>query len=179
MELQEIIGLHNHVVEFQEGKTLFHAVLVALSCQHTINSEVGTNLTKQINIIQLAEPVTIVYHQCLAVTKINEACHLLLELIAVILNILIGEHFAHITAARRITYSTSTTTYKTHWPVTSLLKMRHNHKPQKMAYMKAVSCWIKTNIEGNLLIFKHCTNFIFVSTLGDVATLFQHIKNTC
>ena len=179
MKLQEIIGLHNHVIEFQEGKALFHAVLVALSCQHTINSEVGTHLTKQINIVQLAEPITVIYHQCLAITKVNKACHLLLELIAVILNILIGEHFAHITATRRITYSTSTAAYKTYWSVTGLLKVGHNHKSKKVTYMKAVSSWIKTNVEGNLLILKHCTNFIFISTLGDVATLFQHIKNTC
>ena len=32
----EIVALHDHVVKLKEGKTLFHTLLVALSCKHTV-----------------------------------------------------------------------------------------------------------------------------------------------
>ena len=41
----EIIALHDHVVEFKEGKTLFHSLLVALCSQHVVNTEAGTHFS--------------------------------------------------------------------------------------------------------------------------------------
>ena len=34
----EVIGLHDHIVEFQEGQALFHALLIALGPQHIVHS---------------------------------------------------------------------------------------------------------------------------------------------
>ena len=59
----EIIALHDHVVELQEAKSLLHTLLVAFSRQHTIDREMRSNLTQYLYIIQIKQPVRIIYHK--------------------------------------------------------------------------------------------------------------------
>ena len=179
MKLQEVIGLHNHVVELQEGQALFHTVLVALSCQHTVNSKMRSYIPQQLNVVQLAEPISVVDNQSLVIAEIKKSSHLLLEAIAIVLNILVGKHLAHIGTTRWITYSTSTAAYQANRTMTCSLHMGHNHQAQKMTYMKAVCCWIKTYIEGYLLVSQHLPHFVLVGALGNIASFLQYIKNTC
>ena len=37
----EVVGLHDHVVELQEGEALLHALLVALRPEHVVHAEAG------------------------------------------------------------------------------------------------------------------------------------------
>ena len=59
----EIIALHDHVVKLQEAKSLLHTLLVAFSRQHTIDREMRSNLTQYLYIIQIKQPVRIIYHK--------------------------------------------------------------------------------------------------------------------
>ena len=78
-EVIEVVGLHNHIVEFQEGKALFHPLLVALGPEHIVYAEAGAHFTKEVHIIELQEPVGIVHHLGLALAELNEPLHLLFE----------------------------------------------------------------------------------------------------
>ena len=41
----KVVGLHDHVVKLQEGKSLLHTLLVALGTEHIVNGEAGTYLS--------------------------------------------------------------------------------------------------------------------------------------
>ncbi len=62
----EVVALHDHVVELQEGQTLLHALLVALGAQHVVHGEAGAHLAQQFNVVQVQQPVGVVQHQGLA-----------------------------------------------------------------------------------------------------------------
>jgi hypothetical protein len=60
------------------------------------------NFTQEIHVIQPQQPIRIIRHNRFSIRKINEARHLLLEAGNVVLDFLLGEHFAHIRFAGRI-----------------------------------------------------------------------------
>ena len=82
----EVIGLHNHVVKFQEGQALLHPLLIALSPEHVVDRETGTHVTEKINVIELQEPIGIVDHNGLSLSEIDEPLHLLFEAVTVVLD---------------------------------------------------------------------------------------------
>jgi len=47
----EVVALHDHVVELEEGQALLHALLIALGAEHVVDGEAGTHITQQLNII--------------------------------------------------------------------------------------------------------------------------------
>ena len=36
-QVVEVVGLHDHIVELQEGQALFHALLIALGPEHVVH----------------------------------------------------------------------------------------------------------------------------------------------
>ena len=98
----EIVGLHDHVVEFQKAQAALHALLVAFCAQHVVDREACADLAQQINIIERNEPFGIVKHQGLAVGEIDELLHLALETFRIVVDILTRQHLAHIGTAGRI-----------------------------------------------------------------------------
>ena len=170
VELHEIIRLHNHVIEFQEGQSLFHALLVALCRKHAIDREMRPDIPQQFNVIQSPQPVAIIDHQRPALIEINKALHLFLEAVAVMLDHFIGKHLAHIAPSRRIPYRTGAATDKADRPVTGPLHVRHGHKAEEMSDMKAVRGGIKADIKSNLFIFQQGAHLFFIGALLDKST---------
>ena len=62
VEHVEVVALHYHVVEFEEGKTFFHALLVALRSEHIIHREAGSDLPQKLHIVEPEYPVRVVDH---------------------------------------------------------------------------------------------------------------------
>ena len=56
----EVVGLHNHIVELQEGQALFHALLVALSTEHIVDGEACADLPQEFDIIEVQQPIGVV-----------------------------------------------------------------------------------------------------------------------
>ena len=98
----KVIGLHDHIVEFQERKALLHALFVAFGAEHVVHTEARAHFAQQLHIIQVQKPLGIVQHHGLAFTELNKALHLTLEALGIVRNILLGQHFAHIRPAGRI-----------------------------------------------------------------------------
>ena len=65
-QIVEVIGLHGHVVEFQEGKALFHPALEALRPEHIVDGEAGANVPDEFHIIEVQQPVGVIHHLGLA-----------------------------------------------------------------------------------------------------------------
>ena len=49
----EVVALHNHVVELQEGQALLHALLVALGPEHVVHAEAGAHFPQQLHVVEV------------------------------------------------------------------------------------------------------------------------------
>src|SRR3546814_19930882 len=65
-QLAEIIGLEDHVIEFEEGQRLLalEPELDRIEGQHAVDGEVRADITQQIDIAELAQPFVIIDHYC-------------------------------------------------------------------------------------------------------------------
>ncbi len=63
VELDEIIGLHDGIVEFQEGQRLVavQPQLDAVHGQHAVDRKVPADIAQEGNVIQLVQPLGIVH----------------------------------------------------------------------------------------------------------------------
>ena len=161
----EIIRLHNHVVELKEGKALFHALLVALSAQHIIDTEAGAYLTQQLHIVELEKPISVIEHDGLIRAKFDKALHLTLEAFGIVVDVLRGEHLAHIGATRGITDHSGTAANEGNGTVPCHLQALHQRQGHKVTGRQAIGCAVKANIEGRLALIDHFFDFFFIGNL--------------
>ena len=63
----EIVALHDHVVELEEGQTALPALLVALEGQHLVYAEACAYLAQNVDVVEIHQPVGVVDHDSLAV----------------------------------------------------------------------------------------------------------------
>ena len=50
---EEVVALHNHVVEFQEGQALLHPLLVAFGPEHVVHREAGADISDKLHVIEV------------------------------------------------------------------------------------------------------------------------------
>ena len=148
----EVVALHDHVVELQEGQALLHALLVALGAQHVVHGEAGSYLAQQLNVVQIQQPVGVVQHQSLALGEINELLHLLFKACGIVSDIVLGQHLAHVGAAGGITDHRGAATDQSDGLVACQLQALHQGQRQKMAGGQAVSGAVKANVKGSLAV---------------------------
>ena len=98
----EVIRLHDHIVKFKEAEPLLHTLLVAFGTQHIVDGKVCADLTQQFNIVQVKQPVGIVYHDGFVIGKVDKTAHLNLEAFNVVIDDLFRHHRAHVGSAGRI-----------------------------------------------------------------------------
>ena len=53
VQIPEVVCLHYHVVELEEGKALLHALLVALCTQHVVYRKARAHFAQEIDIVEL------------------------------------------------------------------------------------------------------------------------------
>ena len=177
IQAQEVIGLHDHVVEFQEGKSLLHSLLIASGAEHIIDGEMNADITDEFNIIEVAEPVGIVDHQSLVGSEFNEAAHLLLEALAVVVDLLDRHHGPEILSSGRVSDHTGTAADECDRLVAGLLQTLHQKQGHKVTDMKRVGGRVKTNIESRLAVVDQVSDLILVCQLGQKPSCLQFLKN--
>ena len=173
----EIIGLHNHIVELKEGQSLLHALFVALGAQHIIDREAGADLTEQLHIVEIQQPVRIVEHQRLALAEFNEALHLPLEAFCVMVDILSREHSAHISSAGRVPDHGRAAADEGNRLIACQLQPLHKCQCHEMSGGQAVCRAVKAYIESCLTGIDHGFDFFLVGHLGDKSPCYQLIVN--
>ena len=110
VQMIEIIGLHDHVIKFQEAESLLHTLLVAFCAEHIVYREACSNIPKKLHIVQIQKPVGIIDHSGLSLTEFNESLHLFLEAGAIVINGLLCHHGTHICTTGRISDHSSAAT---------------------------------------------------------------------
>ena len=173
----KVIGLHNHIVEFQERKALFHTLLIALGPQHIVDAKAGPYLAQQLNVVQLHKPIGIIQHNRLIRTKFDETLHLAFKALGIVGNVLSGKHLAHIRTPRRIADHGSTAADKSNGTVSGHLQTLHQRKRHKMAGCKTIGSAVKANIECRFSGIDHVFDFFFIGHLCNQAAGHQLFIN--
>ena len=98
VQLDEIIGLQAHIVEFDEGQFLLsiETHFDRVHRQHAINREVATDIAQEVNVIERSQPFGIVGHDRigLAVTEGEEFCKDLADAVLVGIDLVESEQLA-------------------------------------------------------------------------------------
>lgn len=148
VEHQEVVRLHKHIVEFEEGQTLFKALLVALRRKHTVDRKACAYFAQKVNIIEVEKPIGVVDENCRVFTlETYEFCHLLFETIDVVLNGLFGHHRAHIRTTGRVSHHCRATADKDNRTMSRVLQTFCNDHLHKMTYVKTVRRGVETDVE--------------------------------
>jgi len=173
----EVVALHDHVVELEEGQAFLHALLVALSTQHVVHAEAGTDFAQKLDVVEVQEPVGVIQHHSLAVAKLDEALHLALEALGVMVDVLFGQHFAHIGTPGGVTDHGGAAADQGDGTVACLLQAFHQGQGHKVASGQAVGRAVKADVERSLAVVDYLFDFLFVRNLCDQAAGFQFVVN--
>ena len=177
-QVVEIIGLHDHVVELQEGQALFHALLVALCTEHIVDGEACADLAQELDIIEVQQPVGVVDHDGFTFAEINESLHLALEALGVVVDILLGQHFAHIGAAGRIADHGRAAADERDGLVARHLQTLHERQRHEMTGSQRICRAVEANVEFGLARVDHFADLRLVRDLLDKASGLQFFINT-
>ena len=158
----EVIALHEHVIELKECQTLLHSLLIALSREHAVDGEMCADLTKEIHIIQVKQPVSVIDHECFSVGEGNR--HLVLP-------------FRQGVQVGIIQRQNQAASKKRDRLIAGHLKSLHKAQRHEMTYMKAVCRRVKADIESCLSVIQHIPYLIFVCDLRKQASCFQFFVN--
>ena len=148
----EVVALHDHVVEFEEGQALLHPLLVALGAQHVVDREAGTHVTQQLDVVQVQQPVGVIQHQGLALGEVDELFHLLFEAGGIVGDVLFGQHLAHVGAAGGIADHGGAAADQGDGLVSSHLQALHQGQRHEMACGQAVGSAVEADVEGCLAV---------------------------
>ena len=177
-QMIEVVGLHDHVVELQEGQALFHALLVALSTEHVVDGEACADLAQELDIIEVQQPVGVVDHDGFTFAEINESLHLALEALGVVVDILLGQHFAHIGAAGRIADHGRAAADERDGLVARHLQTLHERQRHEMTGSQRICRAVEANVEFGLARVDHFADLRLVRDLLDKASGLQFFINT-
>ena len=128
---------------------MLHPLLVTIRRQHPVDGKTGPDTAQHVHIIEFQQPIRIIHHQRLAIGKVNETAHLLLEAIAIVLDHFSSHHFAHVGLPGRISDHRRTAADEANGTVPCALHMSHDHHAQKMTDMQTVRRRIETDIKRN------------------------------
>ena len=138
------------------------------------------DLTQEIDIVQVHQPVGVVDHQRFAVCEVHKPFHLLFEAVNVVLNGLRRHHFTHIAFAGRVTDHAGAAAEQRDRPVSGPLQMRHHHQLHKVAHMQAVRCRIEPDVEGyRVTAAEQLPDFFLVGHLRNHPARLQFVKYVC
>ena len=172
----EVVGLHNHVVEFQECESPLHSLLIAFKGQHLVDGEACAHVPEHVHIVEIQQPVCIVYRQRLALGKINEPGHLLLEAFDIVFNGFPGHHLPHIGLAGRISDHAGAASQQNDGLVARHLESLHQAQRHKVAYMQGICGGVKADVEGCFAGVDQFLDLLFIGELCQQPSAFQFFK---
>jgi hypothetical protein len=116
VELQEVVGLQDHVVELEEGERRLarKPLLHTLEGKHAVDREVPAVLAQKAEVLDAGEPVVVVHHECVRrpVTERDELLEDLRDPRDVLIDLLLGHQHARRVLAGRVAHLGRPATYE-------------------------------------------------------------------
>ena len=173
VELQEIVGLHDHVVELQEAESVLHPLLVASGPQHVVDGEMGADVPDKLDVIEVAEPVRVIDHHGLAFTELDEAAHLFFEAFTVMVDLFDCHHGTQVSPAGGISDHACAAADQSDRLVARHLQALHQQKGHEMAYMQGIRRRVKADIEFGPAVVDQIPDLVFARDLCQQAPCLQ------
>ena len=164
-QIVEVIALHDHVVELKEAEPLLHALLIALRAQHIVDGEMGTNLPQQLHIVQIKQPVGIVDHHRFSFAEVNEAFHLPLKTLGVMVDIFPRQHFTHVGSSGGISDHGSAAADQRDRFVPGHLKALHQRQRHEVSGRQAVGRAVKADVKDRFSAVDQIPDHLFICNL--------------
>ena len=168
----EVVALHDHVVELQEGQTALPALLVALEGQHLVYAEACADFSQHVDVVEVHQPVCVVDHDSLALGKIYESAHLLLEAVDIMLNGFRSQHLSHIGLAGGVADHSGAAAQQGDGLVACHLEALHQAQSHEVTYMQGIRGRIEADIEGRLALVDHLLDLFLVGNLRDKSSCY-------
>ena len=178
-ELDEVVGLENHVVEFQEGQRLFalEPELDAIEGQHPVDGEVRAVIPEQGNVVELVQPFGVVGHDGAGGAAVET--QIFLERAAnaqlVLLDLFVGEDPAAFILAAGIADLGGAAAKQHDGTMPGLLQQAQHHDLNQRAHMEARGGAIETDVRDHGLLVGGGIQPRAVRALMDVAPLVDRI----
>ena len=134
-------------------------------------------LTQYIDIVQVKQPVCIVYHQCFVFGEIDETAHLLLEAVAVVLDRLFCHHLAHVGTSGRVADHRRTASDQGDRLVACLLQTLHQAKCHEVSDMKAVRGRVEADVKRRLSVVYEIADLFFICYLCNQSSCNEFVVN--
>ncbi len=131
-----------------------------------------SDITKYLKVVQIQKPVCVVNKKSLSFGEIDETGHLLFEALNIVSDGFGRHHFSHVGFSGWVTNHSGTATNQSDWLVACHLETLHKAKGHEVAYMKAVSGWVETDVEGCLSVVDEIGYKRLVGYLGNQPTCF-------
>ena len=152
VELHEIVGLQDHVVEFEKRQWLvaLEPQLHRIHGEHAVDREVPANVAQQRDVEQAVEPVGVVGHHSVgrAVAEGEVVGEALLDARHVGIDLCRGEQLAGLVAARRVADLGGAAAHQGDRLVAALLPPAQQHDLEQMADMQRIGGTVEADIGG-------------------------------
>ena len=153
-KLEEIIGLQDHVVEFEEGERLLavESQLHRIETQHAVDGEMHTIVAQEIDVVEMIQPVSIVDHPRIrgAIAEIEKPPEHLADAGQVGADLLDGEKLPRFVLERGIANLGGAAAHQGDRPVPGLLHPAQHHDLDERSGMQRGGRGIKSNIAADL-----------------------------
>ena len=169
VQVVEVVGLHDHIVELEEAEALLHSLLVALGTKHVVDGELSADFTEQFDVIELQEPVRVVDHDRFAFAELDESLHLSLEAVTVVLDGLRRHHGTHVGTTGGVADIAGAATDQNDRLVARHLQSLHEAERHEVADMEGVRRRVEADVEGGFPFVDEFLDFVFIRHLGNKA----------
>ena len=167
VQFQEIVGLHDHVVEFKESQSFFHSLFIAFSCQHPVNRKMYADFPQEFYIIQVQQPVCIICKDHLPFGVIQKMTDLLPEPFHIMVDCLFRHHLTHVTLSGRISDHGRSAAHQCDRNMAGSLHMHHRHDGKKMSGSQRICGRVKSDVEFYFFSAKKIPQLFRMGTLRD------------
>ena len=178
MQLDEIVGLQNHVVEFEERQLLvaLEAHAHAVEGQHAVDREMAPDIAEELDVVELRQPLGVVDHQRIAaaIAEADEARERAPDAVLVPFDLIEGEQAPALVAAGRIADAGRAAAHQGDRLAAGLLQPMQHHDRQEMPDMQGRGRAVVAHIGGELTGPCLGVEALGIGALVDIAPLGQH-----
>ena len=175
VEFKEVIGLQDHVVEFEEGQRLFpiETGFDAFERQHPINAEMPPDVAQEFEVVQIVQPFGVVQHD--RVTGTVTVGQVFLEHLLHAGDIGVDggvvEQGAFIRPEGRVAHFGGAAAHQGDRFAAAFLQPAQHHDIHQMPHMKGFRCRVIADIGRHSPVHQRVIKALIVRTIGEKAAL--------
>jgi len=178
VQFKEIIGLQDHVVEFEERQRLlavqprFHA----LKRQHAVDAEMPANVAQEAKVVQIIQPFGIVDHHRIGrpVAKADIGRKRPLDPGDIVINLRVGQQRPLIGAKARIAHLGRAAAHQHDRLAPRFLQPAQHHDLDQRAYMQRLRRRIKADIARHDPLDQSLVKRLIIRAIGEKAAGHHH-----